>query len=215
MRSNPPLIKSKIYPDRYYAERDDVYHQLYYISDQKFNKLGNGCINTILLPKNMPMTYFKKFAKLLGKIYSYNENTIFNKSDRVLQFESITTPIDRAHLNTLSVMFGFIEYLYYEMGNGLYGYETYSDVGDATFDKYDSEEFLYIYADKLGIIEEVNEQVQIVNEFLETNNLSVDDIMTGDAFDQVDVDGHTLGDIITNVSWFFDPDGLKRSIIGG
>jgi len=207
---NSHFIKSKS-THHYYKERDDI-HKEYYIKHQgKYLSLNRDSCTNIMYFSNLTTKEIEMFSDLMIRLYDAKGISIDNCK---LDFITTCTPIDRAHLFTLSLFHGKIDYYYYESSLNIFGYESY-DNGNLIIDnKSDSEKFLYDYGPELGLLGEIMEQVDIVTKLMKLNdNLNkIDEI--DDLGELEDNNGVQLRDSMYNDSWFFNSDGLKNYLGG-
>jgi hypothetical protein len=203
------IIRSSFIPNIYYKEREDIHKEYYDLHHEKLIKINNSCTNIIYFI-DMDIKTINKFTNLIINLYKCDD---FDISDNKFTFYTLCTPIDRAHLFTLSLFCDKIDYYYYELNLNIFGYESYQN-GELLIKKInDSQKFLYDYGKALGLLEEITDQIQIVKDLMIINNIDdIDDI--DDLGDLQDVDGFELTDFIYDETWFFDSDGLKEHMKG-
>jgi len=206
---NNHIIESSFIPDVYYKEREDIHKEYYELYGQKLIKINNSCTNIIYFI-DMDIKMMKKFVDLIVNLYQCEDFVISNNK---FKFDTLCTPIDRAHLFTLSLFCDKIDYYYYEINFAIFGFESFQNGKLIIKDITESQKFLYDHGKALGLLEEITYQVQIVKDLMIVNNFDdVNDI--DDLGDLQDDNGTVLVDFIYDETWFFDSDGLKEHVEG-
>jgi len=178
--------------------------------------VNNQCTNIIVFNDNVELSKIKSFLELMLRLHKHHRDYSDIRDNRI-EFKTFSTPIDRAHLYTLSLYFGKIDYLYYEMGFHIYGYERYIDGYLVNKIQDDSEKFFYKYAVELNLTDQIDEQLEYVKELMSLNDIT--DINDLDETDEYFVDSesdakYTIFEYLESDVWFFDLDGLKEYIGG-
>lgn len=209
MHNNNHIIESSFIPGIYYKEREDIHKEYYHLFQGNFRKLNNTCTNIIYF-FDIDIKMIKRFTNLIVNLYQCDD---FDISDNKFKFSTLCSPIDRAHLLTLSLFCDKIDYYYYELNLDIFGYESYQNGKLIMNHTNDLQKFLYDYGKQLELLEEITTQVQIVKDLMILNN--IDDINDVDDLGELqDNNGFELNDFIYDETWFFDSDGLKEHVKG-